>query len=273
MNAPQSHDIPLESAEQRLRSLMRGLESVVVAFSGGIDSTLVAWIAFKELGARMLAVTSASESLKRSDHLLTTQLAKDWGMPHRVIHTREIENPHYQANPTNRCFYCKSTLYAELEAIRQELGFRFVANGTNRDDLGDFRPGLQAADQFQVRAPLVDTGFTKQMIRQLADQLGLRNAQKPQSACLSSRVPHGTFINTSLLQQIEAAEEVLHQLGFSQYRVRHHDMVARVELLPEELPKALELRDVLVQGIKACGYRFVALDLSGFRSGSMNPEK
>jgi len=255
---------------QALRALVADLDGALVAFSGGIDSSLVARIAAEELGARALAVTSGSASLKRSDLRLAEELAGRWQMRHRVIVTDELDKAEYRANPVNRCFHCKTSLYDALSRMAADEGLGVVLNGTNCDDLGDHRPGLQAAEDFAVRSPLVEAGFTKADIRALAHHLGLENADKPQSACLSSRFPYGTAIDFERLAQVERGEEVLAELGFTQCRVRHHDDVARIELPAEDLARALELREVLERRIKACGYRFVALDLSGFRSGSLN---
>jgi len=245
-------------------------DRVIVAFSGGIDSSLVAYVAARTLGAGALAVTSGSKSLKRSDLQLTVELAEKWGMEHRIIVTDELEKPDYRANPVDRCFHCKTSLYDALDGIATELGGARVLNGTNCDDLGDHRPGLVAAADHEVISPLVDTGFSKADIRALAAHLGLDNAAKPQAACLSSRFPYGSHITEARLEQVERAENVLAELGFSQYRVRHHEDVARLELLADEMHRALELAGEIERRIKACGYRFVAMDLTGFHSGSLN---
>ena len=254
-----------QSKHDALKSFIGGFDSAVVAYSGGVDSSLVAYVTAQVLGSRSLAVTSGSSSLKRDDLALSKDLAERWNMPHRVIVTDELDDPNYLANPTDRCFYCKTSLYTHLAQIAETEGFDAIFNGTNLDDLGDHRPGLIAAEEHGVRSPLAETGFSKADIRQLAQTLGLENAQKPQSACLSSRVPYGTVIDAGLLHQIERAETALLALGFSQFRVRHHGDVARLELVGSELE-----RDVIVDRVKACGYRFVALDLAGFRSGSLN---
>ena len=261
------------SLERKYADLRGGLErlgSVVVAFSGGVDSSLVAFVAGQVLGSRCLAVTSASPSLKRRDLRLAKELAAAWSVRHRVIVTDELTKADYRANPIDRCFHCKTSLYQALAEIAAREDIAHVVNGTNTDDLGDHRPGLAAARDFSVRSPLVDAGFAKADVRALAAELGLGNAEKPQSACLSSRFPYGSHIDEARLAQVERAEEALANLGFRQYRVRHHEEVARLEIAAGELPRALELRDRLTDAVRACGYRFVALDLAGFRSGSLN---
>ena len=254
----------------QLQADIRALRRVLVAFSGGVDSSLVAHVAAATLGENALAVTSGSKSLKRSDLKLAGELAEKWGMRHRVIVTDEVANPAYRANPVNRCFHCKTSLYDALERIAQEEGFDHILNGTNADDLGDHRPGLQAAANYRVVSPLVDAGFHKADIRALAAALGMENAQKPQAACLSSRFPYGSHIDEARLAQVEAAEDALADLGFSQFRVRHHEEVARIELVASELARALELRTDVERRVKDAGYRYVAIDLGGFRSGSLN---
>jgi uncharacterized protein len=262
-----------EEIAQKYRALKGCLgefESVIVAFSGGVDSSLVAYVAAEVLGSRSLAVTSGSKSLKRSDLALTRSLAEKWGMNHEIILTDELSKADYRANPVNRCFHCKTSLYTALASLGDERGIQQVLNGTNCDDLGDHRPGLIAADNYNVRSPLVETGFRKSDIRELARALGLDNADKPQAACLSSRFPYGSRIDEARLNQVEQAECVLAELGFSQFRVRHHEDVARLELLPAEFARALEIHNTLQARIRECGYKYVAVDLGGFRSGSLN---
>lgn len=253
-----------------LKAEIRGYESALVALSGGIDSSLVAFVAGKELGDKALAVTSGSESLKAADLQLAKEITAEWGISHRIIKTREIENEDYVKNLQNRCYFCKSTLYADLRDIAQREGFRWVLNGTNTDDLGDYRPGLAAADENAVKSPLRDCGFSKQDIRALADHLKLRNAKKPAAACLSSRVPYGTAISGDLLRQIEQAERVLEELGFQQFRVRHHKDVARLEVEPDDFAAIIRHRLEIEKRFKELGYSYVTLDLKGFRSGSLN---
>jgi len=246
------------------------MSGAVVALSGGVDSSLVAYVAHQELGGQALAVTSGSASLKRDDLELCRSITAEWGMSHLVVDTPELHNPKYAANPVNRCYFCKATLYQALAGIARERGFATVLNGANLDDVGDHRPGMLAAREFAVRSPLLECGFRKQDIRALSAELGLRNADKPQAACLSSRVPYGTHISQQLLDRIERAEQALSDLGFTQCRVRHHGDVARIEILPREFELAVARHGELSRAIKACGYVFVSLDLDGFRSGSLN---
>lgn len=268
--APQPLSAELTAKLDAIRVSLGAMDSALVAYSGGVDSSLVAFLAAEVLGAKALAVTSGSASLKRSDLALAKRLADEWGMRHRVIVTDELSKPDYRANPVNRCFHCKTSLYTALADIARQEGFAEILNGTNTDDLGDHRPGLIAAQDFAVRSPLVEAGVDKAAVRALAAHLGLDNAAKPQSACLSSRFPYGASINAERLAQVEQAEERLARLGFVEFRVRHHEDVARLEIGVGELERALELRDTLQAEIQACGYRFVALDLGAFRSGSLN---
>ena len=263
-------DAALQAKYEQLQTAIARHTRVIVAFSGGVDSSLVAYVAGQTLGADALAVTSGSKSLKRTDLALSRELAEKWGMSHRVIVTDELSKADYRANPVNRCFHCKTSLYDALDEISAELGGAKVLNGTNCDDLGDHRPGLIAADEHDVASPLVEAGFNKADIRALADHLGLDNAAKPQAACLSSRFPYGSHITEERLEQVERAENVLAELGFSQFRVRHHEEVARLELVREEMARAVELADEIEARIRQCGFKYVALNLSGFRSGSLN---
>lgn len=260
----------LRNKYENLCTLLQSFRRVIVAFSGGVDSSLVAFVANQELGDNALIVTSASKSLKRSDLSLTRDLAQKWKLNHRVVLTDELSKAGYRSNPVNRCFYCKTSLYSLLASIAEEENIKHVVNGTNVDDLGDHRPGLIAAKNYQVHSPLVETEFSKSDIRELATYLRMENADKPQAACLSSRVPYGTSIDESILEQIESAEDHLSELGFTQFRVRHHDDVARIEIPSGDMARALEMNEAISSRLQSCGYRFVALDLAGFRSGSLN---
>jgi pyridinium-3,5-biscarboxylic acid mononucleotide sulfurtransferase len=262
--------VSIEHKYVRLKEIIAGFDSAITAFSAGIDSSLVAFVAHQVLGDRALAITSGSLSLKRADLALARQLAAQWGMAHRVVMTDEIAKADYRANPTNRCFHCKTSLYTLLSAVSDKDNYAVVLNGTNLDDLGDHRPGLVAADDHAVRSPLVEAGFHKADVRTLARKLGLPNAEKPQAACLSSRFPYGTAITEALLAQVEQSEELLADIGLTQFRVRHHGDVARLEVMPEEMPMLLQRRQEIEAKMKSFGYLYVTLDLGGFRSGSLN---
>jgi len=260
----------IEKKLGKLRAIMHECGSVLVAYSGGVDSALVMAVAYQELADQALACIGVSPSYPAREMRDAVKLAEELGVPYRLVNTEEYLDPNYAANPNNRCYFCKSELHNRLKAIlvREEWGV--VLDGNNASDVGDFRPGMTAARERGVRSPLLEAEITKDEVRAIAQSLGLPVWDKPAMACLSSRVPHGTPITPELLRQIEAAEDVLVALGFAQFRVRHHNEIARIELPPEEFPKAIAAHMAITSGVKAAGYRFVALDLAGFRSGSLN---
>lgn len=253
-----------------LRAQLAALGSVVVAYSGGLDSAFVLAIAQRALGDRAVGLTAFSPSVPQRERVDAARIAAELGARHIVVHSQELHDPRYATNPDNRCFYCKSELYRLSEQQRRELGFAHVVNGTNVDDLGDYRPGLEAATAAGVRSPLVEAGLHKDEIRSLAKQLGLGFWDKPAAACLSSRIPYGTAITTERLSQVERLEDALHALGLRQVRVRHHEQLARVEVAKDELETAFAARNEIVEAGKALGFTYVTLDLAGYRTGSLN---
>ena len=255
---------------QTLKEILSGLGSLVVAYSGGTDSSLVLKVAHDVLGDRAIAMTAVSASLPSADRLEAQEIARQIGAQHILVESDETSDPAYLANTPERCFFCKKETYGKLSAYAMQHGFQVIVDGTNADDTGDYRPGRKAASQYHVRSPLLEAGFTKAEVRALSRQLGLPNWDKPAAACLSSRLPYGTPITLAALSQVERAEALLHGLGLRQLRVRHHGTVARIEAEPQDFPTLLGHRGEIVTTLKALGYTYVALDLAGFRSGSLN---
>jgi uncharacterized protein len=254
--------------DERLRSLGRSL----IAYSGGVDSAFLAWAAHRVLGSGMLAVIADSPSLARTHLDDAVSFAKEQGIPLEVVATTELERPEYAKNDASRCFFCKDELFLVMESFCRSRNFDTIAYGVNVDDRGDFRPGQQAARQHRVAAPLLDAGLTKDDIRTLAHAAGLRVWNKPASACLSSRIEYGRPVTREALSVVEQGEDAVRALGFRQFRVRHHGDIVRIEIAKDELPRALDpiLAAEFTRIFKALGFKFVTLDLEGFRSGSMN---
>jgi uncharacterized protein len=262
----------LEQKAARLREIVASHPGLIVAYSGGVDSAFLAWTARQVLGDQMVAVIADSASLARTHLEDAVAFAHEHAIPVEVVETRELENPAYARNDATRCFHCKDELFTVLESYREARGFEAIAYGVNADDEGEFRPGQQAAREHHVLAPLLDGGLTKVEIRELARQAELRVWDKPASACLSSRMEYGRAVTAEALSVIERGEDALRRMGFRQFRVRHHGEIVRIEIARDELPRALtaEMASQFTAIFKGLGFKFVTLDLEGFRSGSMN---
>ncbi len=260
----------LDKKLESLRDILRSLESVVIAYSGGVDSTFLSKVAFDLLGDKAIAVTARSETYPLSEFQEAIEFAKKVGIKHEVIVSEELDIPEFSHNPVNRCYYCKRELFIKLKEFALERGFKHVVDGSNLDDVNDYRPGMQALAELDIRSPLREAGLTKAEIRELSKELGLPTWDKPSFACLSSRFPYGNEITREKLKAVGEAEIFLRGLGFRQLRVRHHDEIARIEVAEEDMELLLHNRKEIVGKFKELGYTYITLDLQGYRTGSMN---
>lgn len=262
----------LEAKQQKLEGSLRSLDSLLVAYSGGVDSAYLALAAYRVLGPKMLAVTALSPSYSEADRIQAIQIVAKYGIPHEFVRTNELENPAYRANNPDRCYFCKDELFNKLDSIVEERRLAAVAYGMNVEDQGDWRPGQNAAREHKVLAPLVEAGLKKREIRELARKAKLPVWNRPASACLSSRIAYGVEVTPDRLRVVEEGEQAVRSMGFHQFRVRHHDEMVRIEISSEELPRALnpEISQEFVKIFKSLGFKFVTLDLEGYRQGSLN---
>ena len=261
-----------EQKWDRLRELLRDMKLAVLAYSGGVDSSLLLRAASEVMGPHVIAVTAVSETYPQGELEAAQAFARSLGVTHRIIHTRELDNEQFARNPPERCFHCKTELFEKLAAIASTEGIPFILDGSNTDDLKDYRPGRRAAEKYSVRSPFVEAGINKSDVRYLARSLNLPQWDKPSLACLSSRIPYGTRITRDILDQVQQAENCLRSLGFRQVRVRHHGDTARIELDKNDFSRMLtgDVADQVTAQLKELGYTYVSLDLAGYRTGSMN---
>jgi uncharacterized protein len=272
LDSEQKEKLALEK-EAKLRQRLKTMEAVLIAYSGGVDSSYLALVATQELKEKAICVLGVSPSLSKFQYSLATKIAHEFGFNYRIIETEELENPKYQENSYNRCYFCKQELFEKLNSLASNLGVNFVLDGSNIDDTRDFRPGRIAAVEKGVISPLIEVGLSKSEIRQLSRRLNLPTWNLPSSPCLSSRIAYGLPVTIERLKKVEKGEEILRQLGLREFRVRIHGEIARLEISRSEMQKILgfEVFDFLVENFKALGFRYVTLDLNGYESGSMNP--